>query len=121
MGDSLYFVIPGHPIPAVRMTQKSKWVNPRAIAYLDYKQTIGMIAKVAAKGRQFENAVVDMKVYFMGNGGDVDNYIKSVLDGCNGVLWKDDRLVTKVFCCKYKVNNVGLERIEVEVNDGETV
>lgn len=115
MRDSLYFVIPGHPIPAVRMTQKSKWVNPRAIAYLDYKRTIGMIARASAKGQQFENAVVDMKVYFMGSGGDVDNYIKSVLDGCNGVLWKDDRLVVDAHCRKYKVDNVNLERIEVEV------
>ena len=115
MTDSLIFTVPGHPIPAVRMTQKSKWVNPRAMAYLDYKRTIGMIAKAAAKGQKFEKAVVNMKDSFMGNGGDVDNYIKSVLDGCNGVLWKDDRLVIDVRCRKYKVDNAKLERIEVEV------
>lgn len=115
MENKLKFVIPGHPIPAVRMTQKSKWVNPRAMAYLDYKRTIGMIAKAAAKGRQFESAEVEMNVYFKGNGGDVDNYIKSVLDGCNGVLWKDDRLVVRACCQKYKVDNANLERIEVEV------
>lgn len=114
MGNSLYFIIPGHPIPAVRMTQKSKWVNPRAIAYLDYKRTIGMIARAAAQGRQFENARVNIKVYYAGSGGDVDNYAKSVLDGCNGVLWKDDRGVIYISCEKTRVPKPA-ERIEVEV------
>lgn len=114
MGDSLKFIIPGHPIPAVRMTQKSKWVNPRALAYLDYKRTIGMIARAAAKGRQFENAKVEIKVYYAGRDGDVDNYAKSVLDGCNGVLWKDDRGVVRIACEKTRVPKPA-ERIEVEV------
>ncbi len=112
--DCVKFVIPGHPIPAVRMTQKSKWVNPRAIAYLDYKQTIGMIARTAAKGQRFENAKVKIKVYYAGKGGDVDNYIKSVLDGCNGVLWEDDRGVIFVSGEKTRVSKPA-ERIEVEV------
>ena len=117
MADSLYFVVPGHPIPAVRMTQKTKWTNPRAIAYLEYKQTIGIIARAKAQGRQFENACVEIKVYYAGRGGDVDNYIKSVLDGCNKVLWKDDLGVLFVSCRKYNVTDKKLERAEVEVNE----
>lgn len=33
------------PMGAVRMTQRSKWVNSRAQQYLSYKALIGVIAK----------------------------------------------------------------------------
>lgn len=32
--------------------------------------------------------------------GDIDNYVKTILDGLNGVAWKDDSQVVKVTAVK---------------------
>lgn len=113
--NRLFFVVPGHPIPAVRMTQMTKWTDPRAQRYLGYKLLIKEIAGLKAKGMFFEHARVNIKVFYKGRGGDVDNYIKSVLDGCNEVIWKDDIGVLFASCEKCKVAEEALERVEVEV------
>jgi Holliday junction resolvase RusA-like endonuclease len=47
MGMVLKFTIPGHPTPAVRMTQKGKFVDPAAKKYLDYKSQVAWVAKGA--------------------------------------------------------------------------
>lgn len=32
---------------------------------------------------------------------DLDNVMKAVLDACNGVVWRDDKEVTKALICRY--------------------
>ena len=32
--------------------------------------------------------------------GDIDNYVKTILDGLNGVAWKDDSQVVKITAVK---------------------
>ena len=45
---------------------------------------------------------------------DVDNYIKSTLDALNGVLWKDDNLITTITAHKKYAEQ---PRIEIEVEE----
>lgn len=52
-------------------------------------------------------------IYYRGQGGDCDNYVKSIADACNGVLWVDDRQVDEIRCRKVKVER-GKEMAEVE-------
>ena len=39
---------------------------------------------------------LQVKVYLTAPGGDLDNYIKSIQDGLNGIAWRDDRQVTRL-------------------------
>lgn len=32
---------------------------------------------------------------------DMDNYVKSVIDGCTGVVWKDDNIIVNIEAVKY--------------------
>jgi len=44
-----------------------------------------------------ERVDVDVKTKLR---GDIDNYVKTILDGLNGVAWKDDSQVVKVTAIK---------------------
>lgn len=114
-------IIPGRPVPYVRMTQRGKYVKENAKRYLAYKDTIKYIAIGQIKGEiETENVKVIVRVYLhgkkapMGNDGDIDNYIKSALDSLNGIAYKDDRQVIKVYGEKQpcKANE---ERMEIEI------
>ena len=45
---------------------------------------------------------------------DVDNYIKSTLDGLNGILWRDDAQIVDLNTHKYYSEN---PRIEIELEE----
>ena len=45
---------------------------------------------------------------------DVDNYIKSTLDGLNGLLWEDDRQIVDIIAHKYYSDQ---PRIEIKVEE----
>ncbi|KXG73819.1 hypothetical protein AN618_24520 [Fervidicola ferrireducens] len=100
------FIIPGRPVPAARMTNKSKFVRPEALRYLEYKEKVGWFAKKS--GVEKIDADVEVECRFYLNGGhipDIDNLLKAVLDGLNGVAWDDDR----------RVRSIKAERIDADV------
>lgn len=109
------FTIPGRPVPAVRMTQRSKWKDPRAQKYLDYKGTVGWAAK-AVRCPRFKGRVrVDIDLHIRGGRiGDVDNYAKSILDGLNGVAWEDDEQVIELHVYR---RSGGQQRAEVRIQE----
>jgi Holliday junction resolvase RusA-like endonuclease len=47
---------------------------------------------------------------------DIDNYLKSVLDGCNGILFKDDSQVTYVTASKVYSTTPGVSVVAFETN-----
>lgn len=91
------FVIPGKAVPAVRMTQKSMYVNKYAKRYLNYKKQVAWIAKQHMQGQPIEgNVGVRITHYVHGNRADIDNLFKSVTDSLNKIVYKDDRQVKKM-------------------------
>ena len=112
------FTVPGRPVPAVRMTRRSKWVDPQAQRYLDYKEFIGWLAK-----RHFSKVFTGpiklcVEAYIDGGRpGDLDNIVKSVQDGLNGIAWKDDRQVVEIHAKRHKG---APERVEVAVEEVES-
>jgi len=113
--DALYrLVIPGRPVPAVRMTQRGKFVSRAAQRYLAYKNQVAWAAK-QARIRPVEGPVeVEGVVYIHGGReGDVDNYCKTLLDALNGIAWIDDRQVRRATVEKRKVDTAKEERAEI--------
>ena len=96
MSGSSSFTVPGRPVPAERMTQRSKFCD-RAQRYLAYKTLVGWRAKQARVLMTDGPVTVAMRFYFANKRlPDVDNLVKSILDGLNKVAWKDDRQVARI-------------------------
>lgn len=106
--------IPGRCVPAVRMTQRSKYTK-QAKRYLCYKHVVALHALNDYKGDPItEKVAVSLKVYLAGgNQGDIDNYFKSITDSCNKIIYKDDRQIIKAEMQKIECEKKD-ERVEVE-------
>jgi len=119
----MILTIPGRPIPAVRMTQKTKW-NKASKRYLSYKDAIGDIARLHCREPTDKQVSVRVIVYLsgkktpMGIQGDSDNYAKSALDGCNKIAYIDDRQVFELYVRKIPCQS-DEERMEIEINEVE--
>jgi Holliday junction resolvase RusA-like endonuclease len=96
-------IIQGRPVPAVRMTQRSKYKSIQAKRYLDYKELIGWEAKAAGCRPNDKKYYVAITVFISpkGHDMDVDNLAKSYLDGLNKIAWNDDRQVVSLRIDKY--------------------
>lgn len=109
------FTVPGRAVPAVRMTQKSMYVNKYAKRYLTYKKQVGWVAKQHMKGEPIEgNVGVNLSLYIHGNRADIDNLFKGVTDSLNKIVYKDDKQIkemkSRIFPCEKD-----MERAEIEV------
>lgn len=111
-------IIPGRPVPAVRMTQRSKYKSKQAQRYLDYKEQIGWTAKAAGALPRHSPYEVTATVYIDRKKPDmdVDNLAKAFLDGLNTIAWHDDRQVVLLHVKKIYVNGEE-ECAEIEINE----
>lgn len=111
------FEVPGRPVPAVRMTRRSKWTR-QSLRYLQYKEHLGWVAK-SEKIPYFEgdvevSAVVYVCASFL---ADVDNLAKSFLDSLNKIAWKDDRQVQKLTIERVKVHHKNEQKAVIEIKE----
>lgn len=115
-------IIPGRPVPAVRMTQRSKYVNKQAQRYLSYKEQIGWAARAAKVKRLDGDVEVTAIAYLYGKREpDADNLAKAFLDALNGIAWGDDRQVRKLTIEKVKVATAKEERAEITIWEVDTL
>lgn len=120
------FVVEGKPVPAVRMTQRSKYADPAAKKYLTYKKLVAASAISAMNRKALEkiDGTVSVQIdifYEVPKSytkkrktdiyesdyqirpevrGDIDNVAKSILDGMNGICFKDDIQVVELIVNK---------------------
>ena len=113
------FTVPGHPIPAVRMTRRGKFVKKAAGRYLAYKNHIGWCAKAAGIKQITGDVEVIGTAYIYGRSGDIDNLAKAWLDGLNVIAWIDDRQVKRLIVEKRKVTTKVAERAEIEIREAK--
>jgi len=114
-------LVPGRPVPYVRTTQKAKYTQKSYHRYADYKKFVQIHAMNQYKGPLIEGyCKVSINVYLtgktvpMGNDGDLDNYVKGILDSLNKIIFKDDRQVVSIIANKRPDTN---ERVEIQIEE----
>lgn len=133
------FVIPGKPVAqarprATRRGNRIMMYDPKESK--EYKEYVALIAKQHAPKNPIESALgIHMKIYReipksttkkkreLYNAGierpvvksDIDNYTKSILDACNGIIYKDDSQVVDLQAGKYYSDNPRVEIIIQEL------
>lgn len=110
------FTVPGRAVPAVRMTQRSKFTK-QSKRYLAYKNQVAWIARSKYKKKPVSSDVkVEVDIYLMGGvQGDIDNYFKAITDSLNEIIYKDDRQVKEMKARKIDCKSKDEERVEVTV------
>ena len=123
------FVVPGRPVPAVRMTQRSKWTDA-AQRSLAYQRTVGYaaIAQSLPRPLPWEWMGISIRIYLKAtkerkgrmrlpkNAGDWDNCAKAIQDGLQhaGVIGNDRAVIAgmvRMIPCESEAD----ERAEVEL------
>jgi len=90
-------VIPGRPVPAQRMTQKSKWTK-RAKKSLDYQEKVAWEWKAKARGLKLQGPLkLSCSFYFNDKRhGDLSNLVKAVEDGLQyGNAFENDKQIKR--------------------------
>ena len=97
------FEIKGKIKPYVRMTQRSKFVNPQAKEYLASKDAIGWQLRQQMADKQIEMIpnkkpiVAHIEVYRPGvYQADLDNIFKAIMDAAQGIVFQDDRYIVSL-------------------------
>lgn len=107
---SMQVIIPIEVFPFVRMTRRSKWVDLDAQKYLSWKEKFAslLMKEVSLQNIQEQECLLKFSsVFFVHQKrykkGDLDNMIKSVLDGCQKILFKNDSQVKEYGECKIEL------------------
>jgi Holliday junction resolvase RusA-like endonuclease len=106
-GLACAFTVPGEPVPCGR--PRSRIVTPYGKApfiqtYPDpksdaYEKAVGLVARASRPtGWRTDWAAyeVRIRVFQALRRGDADNLAKAPIDGCQGVLWDNDRRIRKL-------------------------
>jgi crossover junction endodeoxyribonuclease RusA len=97
VSDVLHILVPGPPVPCGRARSgKGKTFTPQRTR--DYELLVATMARLAVSKARWtppegSTFAVTLDVYRARRTGDIDNFLKAVLDGMNGIVFEDDRLV----------------------------
>jgi len=88
------FTVPGRPVPAQRMTKRSKWIG-RARKSLNYQTKVAWCAKAAGAKELKGDLCLTVRFYFRDKRhGDLSNLIKAIEDGLQyGQVMENDRQI----------------------------
>jgi len=113
MGDTVWdieFHVGGNPLP--KQSFKKGRNNDTPARTKAWQDAVGWAAKEAMKGKEPFGGDLCAELRFVRSDKrrvDLDNLSKAVLDGCNEIVWKDDKQVFVLFLYKdYDKNNPGV-------------
>ena len=92
------FVVPGQPEPKrrPRVANGHAYTPARTRAY---ESTVGWAARLCMGDRDPLDGDLDVEIALYRKGvrrADLDNLIKAVADGCNGIVWRDDAQIVSL-------------------------
>lgn len=98
--SSTRFWVPGKPVVKQRPRLSHGHVYTPATTSA-YEEFVGVCAKAAGAVPLDGDVAITIFVFVQsGRHGDIDNYVKAVLDGLNGIAYRDDRQVVQIFAAK---------------------
>ena len=122
-----------NPVPASR-PRVSKWgtyygkkhqaFRSEALALLSEMREEGILPEVPMSGKLRVWVVFSIKkpktTKLATPRGDIDNYMKLLLDCCNGIIWEDDQQIAQINAFKNYASDEGSIDLVVEEIDDET-
>lgn len=114
------FTIEGHPVGKQRpRVAKGHAYTPKKTR--DYEELVAQCAALAMGATEtFSGEVVlSLRAFVAGRAPDLDNIMKSVADGMNGIVYEDDHQIASAFLSRCKVPKAQ-ERVEVVVQEMAT-
>ncbi len=97
------FLLVGRFQPYTRMTQRSKFADPRAKEYLASKQVLGLQFSQQMTRNKWKilpgQTPLDVKIEIISSDGhrcDLDNQVKGLLDAAQTIVFPDDRWVDRI-------------------------
>ena len=137
MPDRISFVVEGPPVAKAR-ARSGQGIFYTPAKTKAYEQAVAWSARKAMRGHELFDGAVELSLMVhisvpkswpnkkkdqaaMGfirptARPDLDNYLKIVCDGLNGIVWKDDAQVVRVEASKLYEDWQGKPRIEVMVS-----
>ena len=108
------FTVPGRPVPKQRPRagNNGNLYTPKATR--NYEKAVGWAAKQVFINPYDGPIELILKIFLRARAGDLDNYIRSICDGLNGIAWRDDSQVIRIRA-DLVVHKMVLERAEVFV------
>ena len=108
------FTIRGHIVPYVRMTQRSKWADPRARNYLDSqaairRQLTSQLIEQAQEmlpGQTPLMVNIDFDIGKQMHTTDCDNLIKAVIDAAQEVVYPNDCWIDEIHVTRRQIDNL---------------
>jgi len=113
--EPIRIVVPGRPVPKQRprFTRTGHIYTPQETK--DYEDFVGWKAKEVIKEPLEGDIALYIRVYVNRNVfADIDNIAKAIMDGLNGVAYKDDR---QVVCLSIQRIKDREERVEIELEE----
>ena len=121
--NSLLLQIPVTPVPASR-PRVSKWGTYYGKRYSAYRKEAKPAVQAAYGGEPLQCGLEVHAIFYCKRPkttkrrdprGDVDNYVKAILDSCNGIVWDDDDQILRLTASKRWEDEFG-PRIELIIS-----
>lgn len=115
------FIIPGKPVPKAR--HQVRFWHGGVMTYTpaktrEFEKKVRVYA-IKQRIRKQEGSLATVVVFRTNGTGDLDNLLKSLLDGLNGLAWEDDRQVVGLVAVKLPRHQTQEEQTQVVILPAE--